>query len=239
MQGSTFFRNFLSSREITPTRLRNAAESTENRLTADNAGGDWTPVLAPLSSAVAALSTELGDVDTAFNIRLGRTMTVDQVIAGFKKYVSNREPFVAEALGGRDTPAYLEFYPAGISEYSKATKTNIETMLARVREASSTHTALLGPTLTAGLGGWEGTYEAARDAQEAQKGNLGDNRAERTAACKAVEVAYLAVLFFIGYKFPGNIEKCAQYADLSLLYPAGAAADDAGDDDTDDTDPQP
>jgi hypothetical protein len=115
------FNNIFSDDTITTARLANFMQDTINRLTKAN-NSSFASLINQLTPALEALHKELGNVDIAKTLQKGRTLLVDGIMDSFKKNMSNLEGVIAHALGGSNTAAYLEFYPQGITEYSKATK---------------------------------------------------------------------------------------------------------------------
>ena len=221
MTAETIFDNFFDSIHITSTRLRNFGDDTINRLSADSANMGWGPLVNTLRLAVDALGQELGDVDTAVNIRLGDTDTVDGFLKSFGAYMSDNEPFIARAVGGKGSPAYLEFYPEGLSEYTRANKTTGPVLLARVKTAAAKYGAQLGAPMDAELAAFEPAYMDLRGNQQGAKGSVDDNRSERTEARKNLETALLRAIYQVADKYPGNVAQCKSYFDFRRLYSAG------------------
>ena len=58
--------------------------------------------------------------------------------------MSEQQGVIANALGGFTTPAFLEFYPNGVSEYTGATKTNLPVLIGRINAAATAHAGELG-----------------------------------------------------------------------------------------------
>jgi hypothetical protein len=212
------FHNFFDNIKIIPERLSNFAQDTLNNLIANNAGGEYTALIATLQPLVSNFKGEIGQVDTSRNIQKGATLTVDEIMVNFKDSMSSEEPFIARALGGIDTAPYLEFYPAGIDEYSRANKTNMPVLTKRVNVAATAHSAALGPVLTATLQAFAPGFNNARDQQQKQKGAVENNRNERSVNRRALELGLLATAFAIGFKFPGDVKQCLKFFRFNLLF---------------------
>lgn len=220
LSGDKFFGNPFDDVEITTTRLFDFGTDTLNKLTqANGAPAPYTDLINLLTPKLAAVGTELGDVDTSVNIRVGKTMTVDGVIAAFKTTMSEQEGVIAAALGGKATPAFIEFYPQGVSEYRNGTKTAMPTLVSRVFDSAVKYATPLGATLTTLLKSYETSYNDARNAQQQQKGAVNDNRAERTDARIALELALTTTVHTIGAMFPGNVQQCMAFFSFNMLLP--------------------
>jgi hypothetical protein len=210
------FENFLADRKITSPRLANFGTDCLTRLTTANTTGEYTPLIATLTPLVATFNQELGDLDTTKAQQKGRTQTLQQQMAAFKKTMSAKRGVIADALGA-DSEAYLEFYPQGMSEYSNATIAQMPVLVKRINTAATAHAAALSPALVATLQGFENTWFATRTEQVRVKHMVSDNRSERSAARTSLETALLVTLFTIAAKFPGNAQECLTFFDFGLL----------------------
>ena len=212
------FDNFFDDKNIIPTRLLNFGKDTLNNLIANNSSNEYDTVITLLTPLVDSLQEEVGDVDTSLTLQKGATLTVDEFIKQFADTMKNEEPFIARAIGGKDDPAYLEFYPHGIGEYTRAAKTNMQTLTDRVNTAATAHAAELGATLTATLQAFANNWKNTRDTQQQKMGAVDTNRSERSANRTALEVGLLTTIHFIGGKFPGDAAKCLSFFKFNLLF---------------------
>jgi len=71
-------------------------------------------------------------------------MTADQVIAAFRLSLREKQGVIANDVGGFDSEAYLEFYPHGLMEYTRASKTEMPTLTGRIRTAASSRLPVSG-----------------------------------------------------------------------------------------------
>lgn len=222
MTADTFFKNFLASSDITGTRLGNFAGIAVSRFTAYDETGKtdkWKAAIDLLNTVLPDFLQELGELDQARNIGLGHTDQTDAVLEAFGKRMREEEPFIARALGGKGTPAYLEFYPHGKSEYHHVTKTEAPLLLLRVYNAAAKYAAGLGKTLSEDLRAYKPAYEDKRGTQTGNQGTISQNRAERSDKRKALELVLLQVMHQVGEAYPGDVDTCGQFFDFRALYP--------------------
>jgi hypothetical protein len=212
------FDNFFDDKNIIPTRLLNFAKDTLNNLISNNGSKDYDIPIAVLSPLVANFQAEISGVDTSLTQQKGATLTVDEFIKQFANTMRDEEPFIARAVGGKNSPAYLEFYPQGISEYTRAAKTEISTLTDRLNVAATTFSAKLGVPLTATLQGFVVGWKDARDTQQQKMGTVNTNRSERSTNRAALELGLLQAIHFIGGKFPGDASKCLSFFKFNLLF---------------------
>ena len=116
-------------------------------------------------------------------------------------------------------PATCSFTRMAVTEYTKATKTQMDVLVNRVKDAATAFATQLGETLTATLQGFETAWQNSRNTQQQQMGTVGDNRMGRTTAETNVQLALIFAVHNIAAIFPGDVAQCSSYFDFSLLFP--------------------
>ncbi len=218
MDAESVFGNMFASRNIINARLSAFANDCSNRMTENNGDGSLNPVINWLTAPLAALKQELGDVATALSTRKSKTQKVDDYMAIFRERMSKLYIGIAYKLGGEDVPAMLEFYPGGMTEYTRISKAKMPEVLNRLNQAATTHAGTLGVDIATELQGFQAGWDTAKNEQEQKKGNLSNNRHDRTNARKQVEIALLKIVHHFAFEYPGDVEACGKYFDFSLLY---------------------
>jgi len=213
------FGNIFDDSKITTTRLTNFAEDAENRLKSQNTGGEFDEIISYFQSPVEKIRTQITNLDVALGIQKGKTLTTDQFIALFKKTMSVKEGVIADAVGGFNTPGFIEFYPHGVSEYTKGTKTQMPTLINRVYDVATNHEAQLSPALLATLQAFKISWENNREGQQQQKGTVSDTRDDRNSLRINLEIGMLQAIHAVALRFPNNIDHCTSFFDFNLLYP--------------------
>ncbi len=211
------FKNYFESEEITDARLVNYANDTNGRLAAANENNQYDAIMQGITTASNALDDNLGDVKGALAQQKGKTFTVDGVIKNFKTYMSENEGVIAKALGGKKTPAFIEFYPLGVSQYSTVTKSKLPALLGQLTMAIDNNKTKLGKDLVTELQQFEVQYETTRKAQTTQKGKVSDSRTDRSQERKNLEIKLLVAMYTIGLQYAGDEEKCNSFFNYSLL----------------------
>ncbi len=211
------FINFFDDEDITSPRLSTFAANAVSRFRTNDSANRFPTLIAQLNTAQIALATELSDVSGAVALRKGKTLVVDGVKANFIKRMSTLEGVIANAFGGRETEGFLAFYPAGVDEYSRVTKTNMPTLTKRVLDMAMANATTLGTALTTELKSFENAWKTARNAQQDKKGTVSANRTQRTAARVAVELVLLDMIHQVASAFKGDVAQCGAYFDFSIL----------------------
>lgn len=125
---------------------------------------------------------------------------------------------IAAKLGGDKTPAFIEFYPKGKTEYTQITKTKMPTIMTRISTAATNNAAALGNTVVTQLQAFQTQWTALRKIQLEGKASVKTNRQERSSTRINLELALLESIHFIAQKFPGDVEKSMVFFNFSLLF---------------------
>ena len=214
------FGNIFDDRRITPNYIARFADDTVAKLTKNNESNEYDAVLNPLTAAIVPLRKELGEVDTTFNVQVGKTSTVDGFIVAFKGYMNDKYIHIAAALNGEKTPAFMEFYPKGKSEYTQVTKTQMPTIMERLKVTAAKYEVQIGTVISTELQMFQTKWKELRGQQLEEKAAVKTNRTDRSVARRAVELELLKTIHFIGAKFPGDVARCQSFFDFNLLFGA-------------------
>lgn len=212
------FGNIFDDERITPINLESFSDDVLAKLTKNNIGNVFNPVLIPLKAAQKPFRDEIGEVDTTFNQQLGKTQTVDEFILEFTQYMRDNYINIAAKLGGDKTPAFLEFYPKGKTEYNKISKTRMPTVMDRLEASATAYATVLGAPITPQLKGFQKQWDLVRGNQRQQISAVETNRIERSKARRELELSLLKVIHFVADKYPGDVEQCMVFFNFNLLF---------------------
>ncbi len=216
----TFFKNHFDNRAISDDDLKKFSEDHLARITANNPGGRLTPIIAPAGSAHTAYFGAITDEDTARAIQQALTIRVDDAAAAFTAYVRRREGAIRDAFG-QEGPEYQEFFPQGLSEYTRADRANIEQLMDRFADAARRHVDALPQGFEQEVLALRAAYQSARTGQLGKKGEVGDRIEDSIQRRNVLETQLTANVHFIGFQFPGNVEQCMAYFDQSFIRRSG------------------
>ena len=127
----SIFKNHFNTARVTDDNLRKFANDHVARITANNGNGTYTQMLQITTQLAADYDKAIKEEDSIFATQQGNTVKTDQIIDTFKKTISQREGTIRGEFGV-NSAEYQEFFPQGLTEYSTATKGNIETLLQRL-----------------------------------------------------------------------------------------------------------
>jgi hypothetical protein len=211
-----WFANPFADPKISYEKLKLFAADVIARLTNNNGSGLFTAVLAQLVAAYQSYFGDITDVDLAAAIQKSFTASKDNLFRTFKEAVSRQEGLVRSKFG-KDSGTYLEFFPLGLSEYSKATLANVETLMTRMADRGQAYVADLGNDFANEFQNILTNYQAARTAQLGRKSLTSDERTERHSTRADLETQLFSAMFTVGLNFPGNVDRCMDFFDQTII----------------------
>lgn len=213
-----WFANPFDGPRISFEKLRLFAADVISRLTNNNGSGLFTAILAQLVAAYQAYFGDITDVDLAKAIQKSFTASKDNLFKTFQDAVSRQEGLVRSKFG-KDDPRYQEFFPLGLTEFKKATLANVETLMTRMVNRGQYYVADLGTDFVNEFSNILTNYQAARTAQLSKKSTTADQRTERHQTRANIETELFRAMFVVGQNFPGNVDRCLDFFDQSIIRP--------------------
>jgi len=212
----TLFKNHFSSRLISDDKLRKFAEIQLERLKANNSGGEFTQLINDTTAAYQLYANAISDEDVKFSTQQGLTIRVRELLDSFKNYIAAKEGII-RAQFGKKSEAYQEFFPLGKNEYWRGNFKNIETLLNRLITSADKYSAELGTDLKNELQTMLNDFKSAREAQLFKKGEVADSKTNVKKRREEMETQLTKNLHYIGFTFPGNVNRCNDFFDQSFL----------------------
>ena len=213
------FGNLYSDRKrITVARLVSHATDSVNRFMELNINGEWKAIIDIIILPLDKVKNDLSEIEINIAKQRGLTQTTDEVVIDLHATMRDSENEIIYKLGGKNAASVLEFYPHGVSEYLKITKTEMLTVTDRLFKATNNHAAVLGVDLANKLKGFKSSWATAHDGQSAKKTDVSTNRTDRDDNRLELELAMTKAVHTVGLKYPGDVEKCNTFFDFNLLY---------------------
>jgi len=216
MNMETFFKNHFNTKEISDDNMRKFAEIHLQRLAAKNAGGQFTAIITDTTTAYTNYFGSITDEDTKFAVQQGLTIAVNNAVENFKKAVSQKEGIVRGNFG-KDSREYQEFFPLGVTEYSKATLQNIQMLMERFVAAANRYTVQLGGALATEFQGYLTAFTTARTSQLLKLGEVADSKTDASFKRDTVENELMKNVHLIGAMYVGDINTCMDFFDQSFV----------------------
>jgi hypothetical protein len=199
-------------------------------LTAKNTTGQYDTLISALTNAYIAFFGKLTGEITDLAIQKAKTMIVDNIMRQFEDKV-HRDYMVIGSKYYKDTAEFIEFFPNGLDEYSKITKSSFEGIITRFIAALTSHqggviTALMLADYTA----IKNNYVSAHALQSDKKSDVATNRIEGKLKRVDMENELYLALLTITSEFYTTPEVIKEYFKTDLLYPHTHHAEDETED---------
>lgn len=229
----TYFKVIFDSPKISDDNLRKFAEIHLQRLSADNPGGLFTPLITATSAAYQAYFGAIVDEATRTAIQKGMTLKMNDARDTFLEAVRRQEGRI-HAEYGKESAEYAEFYPQGIMEYNQATLANVESLMLRYAKAAERHAALLGQNFVTTFQDFHTAFVGTRTAQLLAIGEVKAEKSDTRVSRDVLEDQLMDNLLTLAMKFKRNPDAGMAYFDQSFLRDA-----DADEEETEDAPPPP
>ena len=176
----------------------------------------YTTTISDTLAAYSAFFGVLTNADTADAIQKSRTKSMQLIFTDFKTKVSDAENLVAYKLK-KDSPAYQEFFPQGVTEYSKSNLENVETLMERIVAAFETHNAILGTEILEEFRRMKVLFIAARGIQLSQKAKVSDASGDADTTGLALQLQLTSNVHTTALKNIDNPDAATLFFDQSIL----------------------
>lgn len=221
----TFFKNHFNTNRISDDNMRKFTEIHLQRLAAKNGGGEFTTMITDTTTAYTNYFGSMTDEDTKFALQQGLTIAVENAVENFKKAVSQKEGLVRGNFG-KDSREYQEFFPLGVTEYSKATLQNIEMLMNRFVTMATTYQVQLGAALLTEFQGYLIAFTSARTSQLLKLGEVADSKTDTSFKRDDVENELMKNVHLIGAMYVGDINTCMDFFDQSFVRDSNGGDED-------------
>lgn len=210
------FKNHFSSRLISDNSIRKFAEVHLQRLSSNNGGGEFTQIITDTQHAFNSYFGSMSDEDQNYAIQQGLTISVTKVLKEFKLFISSSEGLV-RAQFGKKSAEYQEFFPNKMKEYWHLNLANAEKVMERFYNVAGKHSNVFGNSITNLAQTLLTEFTEARSNQLKKKGEVAEKKSSTRERRKNLELQLIRNLHYIGYLYPGNVNRCNDFFDQSFL----------------------
>lgn len=210
------FKNHFSSRLISDSSIRKFAEVHLQRLSSNNGGGEFTQIITDTQHAFNSYFGSMSDEDQNYAIQQGLTISVTKVLKEFKLFISSSEGLV-RAQFGKKSAEYQEFFPNKMKEYWHLNLANAEKVMERFYNVAGKHSNVFGDSIKNLAQTLLTEFTEARSNQLKKKGEVAEKKSSTRERRKNLELQLIRNLHYIGYLYPGNVNRCNDFFDQSFL----------------------
>ena len=211
--------NHFDTDRISDDNMKKLAETTWQRLLANNPGNIYNQLITDTATAYTDYYGSVTDEDVKTAIKEGSTVAMNGALKTFKATVSQKEGIVRGTYGA-DSPTYQEFFPHGITEYSNATLANAQTLYDRMVSAATAHVAELTAAFVTLFTNLKTDFVAKRDAQLLLIGGVKGLKKATAINRDVLEKQMMTNLLTVAINNIGNPDAIDIYFDQSFLKPA-------------------
>ncbi len=213
---NNLYKNFFDDPVITDGKLNKFAEIHLERLRANNGGGEFTQLITDTTNAYQLFASAVSVEDVNFAQQQGLTIKVGNLLKDMKLFISKAEGLVRSEFG-KKSDEYQEFFPYKVKEYWHFNFKNAEMLVSRFISAADKYSAQLGPAIKTNLQTLLNDFRSAREDQLRKKGEVADSKTNVRKRREELEIQLLKNLHYIGFIYPGNINRCNDFFDQSYL----------------------
>lgn len=216
-----FFSNSFQTAKFIDSRLQIFARYVIESLSLNNPNGVFTPTIDALKTAYEVYFGNYETKNISLAERKGSTSSLDDITRKFADAVRAKFNAIAAAFP-EGTKEFLEFFPNGLTEFSKLTRGNILTISNRIAVKTNQYKDSItgGAAVAAMFATFETQISDAITAQNKKKSKVNQVASDVVVIREPVENALMKALFKVGDTFYPDKEKCNSYFDFSLLYGA-------------------
>lgn len=193
-------------------------------LTAQNSTGEFSAILANTIAVHTAYFGDFTNVKIKEAVRQSQTQIVDKIINDFTTRTTRLNAYLI-AMAVDKTPAYQQFFPLGVTEFTRDTnKTNAESHIDRLLAAISANlTAAGGMMVLNEYQAFKANYAAARNTQLIQKADTEATRTTRNEKGLAWADQVYSNLLLIAHKYRHQPDRLGDFFTQSILRPQSKA----------------
>jgi hypothetical protein len=211
-----FFKIHFDNKNISDDKLKRYTQSHIERLNANNAGGKYTVMITATDTAYDAYYGAISAEATNEGIKQAATMTVDAILAEFKTEVSLMEGVIRNAFRN-DKPGYEQFFPFGLSEYTVATKSNVELLMDRMVNACGSNAGKLPAGFDANVKALRASYNVQRSDQLLKIGTVADDKARAATLRDVLEIQLMKNILDLAKEYLGDPVNGLKFFDQSII----------------------
>lgn len=213
---STFLENPFDNRNISIAELLAFATDNEQRMIANNQGGELSARIAATTPAINQVADCVTDDQTKLGLRKARKQAKDDFRGTLPAAVAKIVAAVV-AKYGDGSPEVTECVPQGRAIFSSCRDDQVDTHLQTLVNAISAHQADLGAPLLASATSLKAAWVAIYTASEASTGAKTTTQEGKRLARENLQLMLFLNLLKIAEMFPRQPEKLPLYMQQHLL----------------------
>jgi hypothetical protein len=213
---NSFFKNHFDTKNVSNDNLIKFGDANLYRMIANNPGDIYTPLITATTAAVNNFKGAVQAEDQSKSLKEGATVNVDKYQQQYIDLVSLKEGIIS-GTWGKDAAEYQHFIPHGLDEYHQATRSTIETLMARFNKAGDDHKSALPGGFIDPFKAITVNYIAARTLQLTLMGAAEGQKFSAANFRTALEIQLMTNVLTIALNNIGNLDVMSIYFDQSII----------------------
>ena len=222
---SHHLKNPFANPKISEDNFGKIALANLERLKTNNQDGQFTTQIEATQPLYDTYKESVSDEAYEKALREGKTISVGVAIKGMKHFVSRKEGVIADVFDGKPE-IYEQFFPQGLTEYSNATKGNIDMLFKRFADACAAHAVELGDELAADALAMYNNYVKIRESQLGAIGEVKELDSEADVARKVLATQLFVNLLSLLIIFKEDTQRVKDFFDESMFHKPKEEEDD-------------
>lgn len=228
---SVFFKIHFDNEKISDEKIKRYTQAHIERIFANNTNHKYDAMLTATTAAYDNYYNAISAETTNEGIKQSATKSVDSILAEFKAEVSSMEGVIARAF--RTEPSKIEeFFPYGLSEYSNASKSNVEMLMDRIINACGNNSGKLPGDFDVQVKAIRHSYINLRKTQLLKIGAVADDKARAATSRNILERQLMLNLLDLAKEYLGDPVNGLKFFDMSILKTESSKPGETGNGDT-------
>ena len=205
-----FFSNHFNTERISDDKMDLFAQDHIARLKANNPGNIYDPVITNTESAYNGYFSSKTKESVSAAQKEAATVNVEKYAKEFIDLASMKEGII-RGTWGKESSQYQEFYPHGITEYTKATRASMNELMDRYLQAATNYAAELPANFIDTFTLLINNYKTSRDLQLGKMGNVAGDKLETAQNRDILETQLMSNVLVIANNNIGNMDVMKVY----------------------------
>jgi len=220
----TFFINHFDSDRISDNNMDLFTQDHIERIKANNPANIYDEIITATEKAYNDYYAAKTSESFLLAQKEAATVNVEKYATEFIRLVSMKEGIV-RGTWGIASPQYQEFYPHGITEYSKATRSQMNSLMDRFLQTATKHAGELPPNFVEAFTDIINNYKTHRTAQLGKMGTVSGEKQATAQSRDVLEIQLMYNVLFVAKENIGHPEAMKVYFTQHMIERSGKATE--------------
>ena len=220
-----FFRNHFNTDKISDDKMDLFAQDHIARLKTNNPENIYDPVITDTETAYNGYFSSKTKESVSAAQKEAATVNVEKYAKEFVELVSMKEGII-RGTWGKESSQYQEFYPHGITEYTKATRATMNELMERYLQTATKYAAELPANFIDIFTALINNYTTSRNLQLGKMGDVSGDKLETAQNRDILETQLMSNVLVIANNNIGNTDVMKVYFTQHYIERSGRSQGD-------------